>query len=498
MRARLATLGVFALAAAAVLAAGGVLAQGATRAGQGETSDAQCYGHHREEGFRSMDLVLTETIQEVAAGEPFEFRMVVRNPWLHELLDVDAFVNTSRAPGIVFPGAKDPAPISFEGSLQLNPQTPAAATSPLEVEPNATLILARLAGDTGPLENGDFDLRIVSPDGDVYAGPGDSFTNWRPGRSFGDEVLAIPYANITQGGDGAWTVEVTYAGGTLPQAGFEVTGAVYYNLSRSTELFVQGPERLAPGASYEFVFTLIAEGAAEVAPEDALPDEDFDPFEAEVPGVPERREVAMVYGGRAIAYNKHTDPNAEDFGNYTKYATTTFALGTQTVYGEGGAIETDALLQLGPTMRAWGEVIGFAASMVLVPAIVLGGVFGRGSITTLNRAFGGARRRVLFHNASSYGLLGFSLAHMLVLLLEPVWPWTHGLLLGSLALACMVGLALTGAFQRRLVVAWGFPRWRFVHFAMGVLMVLFVAAHLVVDGTHFEPIRAIFGPTVEP
>lgn len=488
-------LGLFALAVVTVLAVGPALGQ-AAKPGSGEKSDAQCYGHHREEGFRSMDLA-PENLQSVAAGGPFQFHLTVRNPWLHELHDVFAFVNTSLAPGIQFPGAKDPEPVSDGGTLPLNPQAPASAEVPVEIGPNATLLLVRLTGDKGPLDNGDFDLAVVAPNGDTYTAPAD-IGLWRPGRTYVDEVLTVPYANITQGGLGAWTVRVVYASGAVPDAAWEIDGAVYYNLSRSTELFVKGPSNLAPGASHTFTFDLIATGAPTVTPEDAIPDEDFDPFQAQVPTGPGGPiPVQMVYGGKAVAYNKHTDPNAEDFGNYTKFSTMSFVIGSQTVVG--AAVETagqDILLTLGPSFRAWGEVVGFAASMVMVPALLLGGVFGRGSIVWMNDAFGGARRRVLFHNAASYGLLIFSLVHMYLLLLEPAFGWNHGLVLGGLALACMVGLALTGAFQRRLVVAWGFPRWRFVHFALGVLMVLFVLAHLVVDGTHFEAVRGMFGKPV--
>ncbi|HLE97940.1 MAG TPA: hypothetical protein VI997_11260, partial [Candidatus Thermoplasmatota archaeon] len=341
---------------------------------------------------------------------------------------------------------------------------------PVAVEPNATLLLARLEADVGALQNGDFDLFVYAPNGDRYNMTPDEPLNWRPNRPFGGESVSVPYEQLLAGGTGDWSVEVVYAGGTLPQAAYTISGAVYYNLSRSTELIVAGPALLKPGESHTFTFDLIA--------------------------TTQNPQVAMVYGGKAIAYNKHTDPNAQDWGNYTKWSTLTYTIGTQSVIGPVNEITAGgALVALGPAMRAWGQVLGFAGSFVLIPAIVLGGVFGRGSITALNSAFGGARRRVLFHNSTSYGLLIFTVLHMGVLLLEPIWAWTHGLVLGGLALACMIGLALTGAFQRRLVVAWGFPRWRFVHFALGVLVVFFVVAHLVVDGTHFEWARALFGET---
>jgi thiosulfate reductase cytochrome b subunit len=65
---------------------------------------------------------------------------------------------------------------------------------------------------------------------------------------------------------------------------------------------------------------------------------------------------------------------------------------------------------------------------------------------------------------------------------------------GGLALAAMIGLGITGATQRSFVARWGFTRWRFVHFAMGILVVVFVVIHMMADGSHFAPVREmLFG-----
>jgi thiosulfate reductase cytochrome b subunit len=82
---------------------------------------------------------------------------------------------------------------------------------------------------------------------------------------------------------------------------------------------------------------------------------------------------------------------------------------------------------------------------------------------------------------------------MFLFLYESFWNWSHGLVWGGLSLACMIGLGVTGATQRSFVARWGFNRWRFVHFAMGVLVFVFVLVHIVADGTHLAPIRDMFG-----
>ena len=83
---------------------------------------------------------------------------------------------------------------------------------------------------------------------------------------------------------------------------------------------------------------------------------------------------------------------------------------------------------------------------------------------------------------------------MFIMFYEAFWPWSHGLVWGGLSLASMIGLGVTGATQRQFVARWGFTRWRFVHFAMGVLVVVFVLIHMTADGSHFAPVREfLFG-----
>src|SRR5437879_1377453 len=74
----------------------------------GELATADCYGHHKQEGFRSMDL-FPQAVSEVPKGKEFQFQLTIKNPWLHDLKDLVAYVNISDAPGISFPGARDPA-----------------------------------------------------------------------------------------------------------------------------------------------------------------------------------------------------------------------------------------------------------------------------------------------------------------------------------------------------------------------------------------------------
>ena len=74
---------------------------------QGGLTTAECYGHHKIENFRSMDL-FPQVVTEVPKGQAFPFELTIKNPWLADLKDVSAYVNITEAPGLEFPGAQQP------------------------------------------------------------------------------------------------------------------------------------------------------------------------------------------------------------------------------------------------------------------------------------------------------------------------------------------------------------------------------------------------------
>jgi len=461
---------VFSVVAVGFLASpalGALNASKAFRDPAGEVSDAQCYGHHREEGFRSMDLV-PEPLIEVPAGGVFTFNITLVNPWLHTLLEPRALVNVSRAEGISFLGEKDPVIHRIPGVVAADPQRVTEKTFPLEVEENATEITLAVVGEPGALSNNNFFVGIKTPDGAVIDSPGARKLKGQgptttATRGNTHDALKLTQADVLAGGTGSWTA-VVYFRGLPPEGKFDLTTGVYYNASRVPMQVVKGPSEIPPGGSATFRFQLKASNATST--------------------------VNLIYGGMGVAHNLHSDPNAEDYGNFTKWDTLTFAIGKERLVGT--QVRIGVTRDAGPVLRSWGQALGFAGSILLIPALVFGGTFGPGSVSVFNRVLG-PRRRVLWHNATSFSLLGVASIHMLLFLVEQFWNWSHGALWGGLALAAMIGLGVTGAMQKSFVARWGFERWRYVHFALGVAVVVFVLAHLVLDGTHFAGIREMFG-----
>lgn len=466
-----------AAAAAVALLASPALGQAELKGKQGEISDARCYGHHREEGFRSMDL-FPVTVTSVAKGEQFEFELTVRNPWLHEIRDLYGFVNISGIPGATFLGAKDPVRLTESGTLGAGSVGPlpvgtvpvaprSTAAHDFMVEDNATEIHAVLTGAPGATGGNVWALQITAPSGESWVTTTRSFDQDFEGGAANVATLKLSYANVTTGGTGGWSATAIYARGAEPQADYTLDLTTYYNLSRATELRVKGPPLLEKRESATLRFTV-------VAPPDAL------------------AEGRLVFGGIAHAYHEHTDPNAEDDGVYLKWSSLSFPVADQTVIAGQGAVPV-LVLDPGPIMKSWGQVLGFAGSFLLLPALFLGGTFGTGSVRAFNSLLGSPRRRVLWHNASSYLLLVVSLLHMFLFLFEHFWNWEVGLIWGGLSLAAMIGLAVTGAFQRRFVAKWGFERWRFTHFSLGTIVVGFVLVHMLADGTHLAFAREWLG-----
>lgn len=438
---------------------------GGQEAAQGETFDARCYGHHAAEGFRPFDKSPMPLL-EVPAGEPFEFRIEIVNPWLHDILEPAASVNLSRTAGIVFPGEKKPFHVDETDSVTLTAQPGSQGTpygGSFAVEPNATELVVSLDGDEGPLGVNDLDLFVTSPSGVVFnATPDTSQGALEEGVSAADEEVRVSAELLSAETPGEWAVEVRYPQGTSPSAAFALTEDVYYNASRVPELFVKGPAIVKPGEKATFLIPLDVANAT--------------------------GPVTMVYKVKGLTHYQHTDKSADDWGNFTQWDTLSFEVGDELLLGTARV----PLATVDPNeriFRIWGQVTGFVGFFLLLPSLVLGGAFGLGTVRGINALVGSARRRVLWHNAVSFVVLSMVLGHTVLFLIEHFYPWSWGVLWGGTSLLAMVGLALTGSLQNQLVKRWGYRTWRFTHLLLGVLAALLAFLHIAIDGEDFVSLR---------
>ncbi|MGQ0537017.1 MAG: ferric reductase-like transmembrane domain-containing protein [Methanobacteriota archaeon] len=433
----------------------------------GEVYDATalCYGHHLAEGFRPFDMA-PEVFQEVPAAATSTFNLTVVNPWKHELLDVVASINLSRTDAITFPGAQKPFHEEKQGTI-VPAGLPGAAPVrlPFRVDPNATELVVFLDGDTGPAGVNDLDLIVRGPKGTRFNGtpdaPSDRLNGTGPAV---DELVVVSGEPLVTEGEGAWEATVEFPGGSPPSAAYAVAIDVYYNASLIKERLFRGPDSLKPGESFTFELPMdVSNGTG---------------------------SAAVLYKVKGNAYYNHADPTTPNFGNFTKWNTMQFTIGSVLRVGPPVAVQ---VIDLNDRIyRVWAQVTGFVAFFMLIPSLVLGGTFGLATVRAQNRLIGSARRRVLWHNSLSFFLLGATGLHMVLYLVENFYKWTFGFFWGGLALAAMLGLGLTGTFQNWMVKRWGYKTWRFTHLFLGVVVVVLSILHATLDGEDFIKVRNFF------
>lgn len=135
------------------------------------------------------------------------------------------------------------------------------------------------------------------------------------------------------------------------------------------------------------------------------------------------------------------------------------------------------------------RLVGFVTLVLIPAALVTGGVFGRGSRRWLNRVTGGAKRRVLWHMAMSWGIIVLATAHLLLALVESQFLWTKGIFWGGVAWVLLITLGGTGYLQARIIKGWGYRAWRHVHLWPAVGVFVFGLAHAVLDGSDLTALR---------
>ncbi len=429
--------------------------------------NATCMDCHLAEGMVFVDQY-PEHVTEVPAGEVFTVNVTIQNPWLHHIENATVGFDLSDTDRLEFAGDRAPLHLEEDGSVA---QAGGTTEVPFEVASGATEALVSVVGDDGSGLN-DWDLVLRSPEGSSFPGTQDGFQDSLEGEPTHRDRVALDQSQLLEGGVGNWTAEVTMERGSAPANTFTLRAHVYYNLSSAEVIHVGGSPRLDQGEQHTFTVRIKAlneTGPATLGTNVTLL------ATAEVPDEHPRSGI----------------PNIQNVGSRWEYSNQTFEVGDELVKSTPEVQEVSLGVNPIILLRSYAFILGWVSAALLPFALVLGGTFGRGSIGWLNDLMG-ARRRVLWHNAASYGLLIVALLHMGAFLFEPTREWTKGLLFGGLALASLMGLAFTGTLQKSMVKRYGFSAWRFVHLSLAILMVLFVLLHLTVDGTDLQFIRDWF------
>ncbi|MCA1812586.1 MAG: ferric reductase-like transmembrane domain-containing protein [Halobacteriales archaeon] len=436
-----------------------------------DVDNAGCFGHHSAETppFRTTVLMVPSPIVEVPAGQEFDFPVQVQVAWKQEMRNLKVALNLSEAPNLAFVGGHDPYAKEYTDTVAY--QQEKEYEFPVEV--NATEIVVTLAGTEGPLNGNDLDLFVQAPGGNITFNKTIEDTSTEGIRSMAGGRLAVAHeemrldqAQILDGGMGSWKAIVHFTDGAPVDDAFTLGIHVNYNTSSSAEVFVPVGRTLPAGAMANVTFHLRALAAG-----------------------------PAVVGLHSLgwAYYKHTDQQAVDNGNFSKVQSFPLTVGTTLRVAKAGAglidVSADPLQKL---ERQWGFLLGWTGFFLVPPSLILGGTFGGGTVRWLNQRVGAARQRVLWHNALSYVLLLIGLTHMTLFLLETTYQWTQGLIFGAGTLAAVIGLGFTGALQNRIAKNYGYATWRFTHFLLGMLVIVFITLHVIVEGVDLQFLRDYF------
>lgn len=263
---------------------------------------------------------------------------------------------------------------------------------------------------------------------------------------------------------GRWGFEIEYLRGDPPEVRFFFNATIYYgDLSVASFTVPSDPAFIPKGEFAFFPFRAVGIKTGTY------------PLDVQV---------------RAYVYHKHITAGQYDNENYTRYRKTMVEVGS--VYIPPDAVAAPGVGAGGIAVElVMGEVTGITGAVLLPPALVLGGTFGRVSRQQINNFLGGAKRRVMFHNTISLGLTAIALLHVILFLWEKQYTVLKGLVWGGLGLLCLLGLALTGYYQVPLIQKYGYRWWRVTHLSMGVLVVVFTVWHTVLDGADFLPVRQL-------
>jgi hypothetical protein len=199
------------------------------------------------------------------------------------------------------------------------------------------------------------------------------------------------------------------------------------------------------------------------------------------------QEVEIAVRGMTYYRKGHGD-GTPDYDNYTRYWRVPVQVGASFIPAEGSLV--DDRVPGSDVRLVIAEVSGFSAALLLGPSLLMGGAFGKSSRRIVNAVFGGAKRRVMYHSMLSLGITVTALVHVALFFLETLYSLKMGMVYGGLGTLSLLILGLTGYYQVPFIQRRGYRAWRYTHLTVGVLVLVFVAVHALVDGPDFKELEA--------
>ncbi|MEK6975518.1 MAG: ferric reductase-like transmembrane domain-containing protein [Candidatus Thermoplasmatota archaeon] len=494
-----ARVGILALVLAVAVPAVTVFAQKGGEEGPIPERDTTCWPCHVAWAppLKTFYNVLPPVEAGAAVGEPFDFVVQLQNVWTPAgdgpyILYYEPALDLTHAPSLGFFSDTPPLNETKEGTLPApdpaNPTMPVSGFVTTVIPDGATTLTLVLTPDdpntlTGPKLVLNVYPGVTQPTG------APTYTVESTGRGASVTLELLSAEDFRGAGYGNWTIEAqwtpvqnpdpndlsTLVGIPAAQAqGFTVD--IHAAVEDTGERIQVQPTRarVPKGGSALFDYQLRANGPAAAG------------------------EYARLVVNATVYYKHNAGSSPDDYANITKaYAAdipltfegTRAVLRTQfdssTVVGGG--------IQNGATMDTASEAVGYGSAFLLISSVWTGGMFGKASRRQLNGVFGTAKRRVAFHNFLSYGILLFASVHTVLFIIETAYYWTLGLIWGGLALLSLLLLGVTGAFQVQMIRRWNYATWRWSHYGLAVLAIVFTLVHMGLDGVNFGFVQERLG-----
>lgn len=449
--------------------------------------ESECFRCHETGGgsfgppLVAMYVMLPPTNLSLALGEATPYAVEVRNVWTAELSQIHGLLDLAEAPSLGFASDLPPTSQSDRQSLPTAGPDGREVSARLGVPEGATDVRVTVAPADGIVAP-DLVLNVWPASFDPAQDPPFTIDARGPG---GAEVLHVRGGDaVASLGTGAWTVQAQQPLSDLPA----VFAPQDVALRIDTWSNVTG-DRLVKTASPD-----ILDGQDKSTPQNTTLTWRL---RAERPPGPDERLLLTV---NATAFYDH--PGTTSGGIDEWVYTQSIPIG---VHEDLEAPDVPTVIDPGvrqpdidedATAIPWdriGEIIGYVSSFLYVLSMISGGVFGKRSRRSMNRVFKSAKRRVAFHNFVSYLLTFFALAHTVLFIVEPGFPWTLGIIWGGIALLAMFGLGVTGAIQVPMIRRWSYSTWRWTHLGLAIGALVFTIVHLLLDGANFTEVAEAVG-----
>lgn len=504
-----------------LLTVGVAIAQTADVPGPDEFRDSECYVCHVEgggsKGPQAPDaffLLVPPPALSLPLNEFVVFNAGIVNAWEAELMDLKATLDLTTAPSLELEAPVPPmdteTSVSLAGAVSPDPRfldqpffiEEGATSWSLQVEPQST-------GANAP----DIRLELYGPG--LTPGDGPATRSIDGAGAGGLETFNVIDAVTAETlGYGRWYVRIVAPGlvdEPLP--------------STQDQAFVvrthQGFERETDRIAIVYLDEVVEGNTRTQVHGAELP---IEVMRTQAPGSGEYVTLTM----EATAHYDHSRQTT-NFDDWRFVQSLTIPIKIQAASNGGGTSsnETDAggdvileaddevdvssLVQGAKPFEGWdgiGEVVGYFTGFSILLSFYTGGVFGRWQKRIANATLGGTKKRIAFHNFTSYLVTLSALAHLVIMVIEPRFPWTIGWLLGGAAELTLAGLAVTGMFQIPIIRKSNFKTWKNLHqvFAWGTILA--AVAHMLLDGTHYEsiqtavnwsdPLRGVLDETIGP